>query len=202
MSVRKSIQKIQSPKQSESNINTGCVIPSLLHPSLHRAADLIQKQDYAGAANLLKSAGCDVQVRNTLGVCLMRLGQIEQAVNVYRALVLIPGSVVERAEVSNSCKRNFATALLMKGLPSGTISVLSATGDSDHPIAVRLLSAIRQWEKSLSWFRWLDWKLNGVEPSSCSVPLDFVPGEFDATVQITQPIDPENAPNASFKTAA
>ncbi len=162
-----------------------------LNPALQRAWGLIQKSDYAGAAALLAAAGRDPQVRNALGVCLMRMGSVDKAVDVFRSFVLMPGTVLERREVSNASKRNFATALLMKGFPSGALSVLADIHDPDHPMAVRLYSAIKQWEKSLSWFRWLDWKLNRVEPGKCQVPLDFEPGEFD--------FDPDSAPHPTWQ---
>lgn len=174
----------------------------LMNPALQRAWGLIQKSDYAGAAALLAAAGRDPHVRNTLGVCLMRMGSVDKAVDVYRSFVLMPGTVLERREVSNASKRNFATALLMKGFPSGALSVLAAIHDPDHPMAVRLYSAITRWEKSLSWFRRLDWKLNGVEPSNCQVPLDFEPGEFDFDVQTQRPIQPGKPGKGSVQVAA
>ncbi|TWU01818.1 tetratricopeptide repeat protein [Neorhodopirellula pilleata] len=172
------------------------------HPSLRQARSLIQEGDYVGAANLLGSAGRDPYVRNALGVCLIRAGQVDKAVDVYRSFVLMPGTVLERPDVSNSAKRNFATALLLKGFPSGTLSVLAEIRDPDHPMAVRLYAAIRQWEKSLSWFRRLDWKLNGVEPSNCKIVLDFEPGEFDFDVQAHRPGQPDKPRKSSLKLAA
>ena len=162
---------------------------------------MIQRGDYAGAADFLTQAGRDPQVRNALGVCLMRIGSVDKAVDVFRSFVLIPGTVLERPEVSNASKRNFATALLMKGFPSGTLSILTAIDDPGHPMSVRLYSAIKQWEETLSWFRWLDWKLNWVEPGSCQVPLAFEPGEFDLDVRIERAVAPGKAKQVSLKLA-
>ncbi len=125
-----------------------------------------------------------------MGVCLMRAGRVENAVDVYRAFVLTPGTLLERPDVNNAYKRNFATALLIRGLPSGALTVLKDTREPDHPMAVRLYAAIKQWEKSLSWLRRLDWKINSIEPANCRIPLDFEPGEFDFDVQIEQPVTP------------
>ncbi len=175
---------------------------SALNPKLKQARVLIQKRDYVGAGNLLSSAGRDPQVRNALGVCLMRAGQVDKAVDVFRSFVMIPGTVLERPNVSNVAKRNFATALLMKGFPSGALSVLAKTREPDHPMAVRLYAAIKQWEKSLSWFRRLDWKLNGVEPANCRVILDFEAGEFDLEVQSQLPDQSAKTGKSSWKLAA
>jgi hypothetical protein len=173
----------------------------LLSPALQRACSRLQRGDYDGAADLLAAAGRDIQVRNALGVCLMRLGRVDKAVEVFRSFVLMPGTVLERPDVSNACKRNFATALLMKGFPSGAMSVLAEIREPGHPVTLRLNCAIRRWEGSLSWFRWLDWKLNGIEPPMCQVPLEFEPGEFDFDVQLPRPSRTVESGTSSVKLA-
>ena len=150
-----------------------------LHPAIARVSNLIRRRDYQAAAELLRSAGRDPLVRNTLGVCLLRFGHVEEALAVFRQFVLTPGSVTERSDVSNACKRNFAMALLMKGSPSGALDVITETREPDHPMAVRIREAVKSWEKSLSWLRRIDWKLNRIEPPRCQVPIDFEPGEFE-----------------------
>lgn len=180
---------VKKKKQASVQTVSGST-PTQGNPALQKALALVQKNDYLAAANLLASAGREVQVRNALGVCLMRLGKVDQAVEIFRSFVLVPGAVVERPELSNACKRNFATALLMKGLPSGALSVLAETRDREHVMAVRLHSAIKRWEMSLSWFRRLDWKINRCEPPMCHVPLDFEPGEFDIEVQRSRSVPP------------
>ncbi|TWU46969.1 tetratricopeptide repeat protein [Rubripirellula reticaptiva] len=173
-----------------------------LNPTLQKACGLIQKGNFAAAADFLAAAGRDPNVRNALGVCLMRIGHVDQAVDVFRSFVLVPGTVLERPEVSFASKRNFATALLLKGLPSGAITVLADIRDPDSTRSAQLYAAIRRWEKTLSWFRWLDWKLNSIEPCNCQVVLDFEPGEFDFDVQIKRPGLPDDSGNASLKNAA
>ncbi|TWU56666.1 hypothetical protein Poly51_25830 [Rubripirellula tenax] len=205
MSAR--IKSNQSKKQATntspvaSNPNASPPKQSL-SPALQRALGLIQKNDYAGAANSLSAAGRDPQVRNTLGVCLMRMGRVDAAVDTLRSLVLMPGTLIERCDVSNAAKRNFATALLMKGLPSGALSVLAEIHEPENLMAIRLHAAIKQWEKSLPWLRRLDWKINGIEPSHCCVPLDFEPGEFDFEVNPKSPIKPGKSSKGSLKLAA
>ncbi len=162
-------------------------------PTLRRAREWIQNRNYSKAANLLATAGRDAKVRNALGVCLMRMGKVDSAVEVFRSFVLMPGTVIERGDVNHASKRNFATALIMKGYPSGALDVLAETHDPDHPMAVRLREAIAQWEKSLPWLRWFDWKLNHIEPKNCHVPLTFEPGEFDFDVAISPLAAPDKA---------
>lgn len=197
MSIKTKINNVQ---QAVKTVSGGT--QSTSNPAVQKAWVQIQKNDYMAAANLLASAGRDAQVLNTLGVCLMRLGKVDQAVDVFRSFVLMPGSVIERPEVSNACKRNFATALLMKGLPSSALSVLADTHDPDHLMAVRLYAGIIKWEQSLSWFRRLDWKINGCEPAACNVPLDFEPGEFDFENQPSRSVLPANSRNTAPRLAA
>ncbi len=180
----------EQPKNHSAKTRRGSNPATPLNPAIQRAWNLIKKGDYVGAADLLAAADRDPQVRNAMGVCLMRAGRVENAVDVYRAFVLTPGTLLERPDVNNAYKRNFATALLIRGLPSGALTVLKDTREPDHPMAVRLYAAIKQWEKSLSWLRRLDWKINSIEPANCRIPLDFEPGEFDFDVQIEQPVTP------------
>ncbi|TWU01912.1 tetratricopeptide repeat protein [Neorhodopirellula pilleata] len=202
MSARNHNNPSQASSRSSSGARRSGSEEAALDPVIKRAGLLIQKHDYAGAANLLSAAGRDSQFRNMLGVCLMRMGKVDQAVDVYRSFVLVPGTVLERSDVSNASKRNYATALLLKGFPSGALSVLTEIRDPNHPMAERLYLAIRQWERTLTWFRWLDWKLNRVEPAKCRIPLAFEPGEFDFEVQTQPPIGPEKSRKAYWKLAA
>ncbi len=178
----------KSSSTSPANRSPAATTPAAaMHPALARAITRIQKSDYHGAAELLRSAGRDTSVRNTLGVCLLRLGQVDEALSVFRQFVLLPGNVTERPDISNACKRNFATALLLKGSPSGALTVIQETREANHPMAVRIGQSIQRWEKSLSWLRRLDWKLNRIEPPHCQVPIDFEPGEFEFDVVQRQP---------------
>lgn len=177
--------KNQSQNAEDHSVEIRRPSPSAtpLSPAIQRACTLIKKEEYAGAANLLAAAGRDPQTRNAQAVCLMRAGRVDAAVDVYRSFILIHGSLLERNDVSVVYKRNFATALLLKGLPSGALAVLKAAGEPDHPVAIQIRAAIKRWEKSLSWFKRMDWKFNAIEPRNCTVPIDFQPGEFDFYIE-------------------
>lgn len=148
-------------------------------PLIQRVLRLAERQEWSQAVDLLHSAGQSPSKRNALGVCLMRSGQIAESVRIFRNLVLNPGSTWERPELPDLYKRNFATALLLSGLPAGCLDVLRNAGQLQHPAAIQIRSAIKDWEKSLSWWRRWDWKLNLVEPPHCSVKIGFTPGEFE-----------------------
>lgn len=146
--------------------------------AINLALHHLQRHAYQDAVAVLKAAGHEGRVRDLLGVCLMRAGEFDQAKQLYRQLVLVPNSVYPRPEINDACKRNYATALLLAGLPSGALEVLAFCCDVRDPRAVEIRAAIKRWEQSLSWFRRWDWKLNRIEPPHCSVPIEFEAGEL------------------------
>ncbi|QDS91106.1 hypothetical protein EC9_53260 [Rosistilla ulvae] len=156
------------------------------HQVFERVAGLIRESDCDEAVEVLRTAGFDIQIRNALGVCLMRAGRAEEAVAVFRQFVLSADGVSEKREICNAYKRNFATALLIKGSPNGALSVLRDTREPEHPMAVCISAAIRNWGKSLPWWPRFNWTVSMLEPANCHVPLDFEPGELD--FEIVAPI--------------
>jgi len=120
------------------------------------------------ASNLASS-----QVENLRGVCLLRLGNIEQATKIFRRLVfrtnvgMDPDAPVEH-------KINYATALLLGSNVPGCNTVITEIYDKAHTGLVQLKEAIRKWKKSLSLGERLT-MLIGVQPSK-PVTLDFPPG--------------------------
>ena len=73
MSPRNKTKKHQTSKSHIDRAKGAGDGTATLNPVLQQAHNLIQKNDYSGAANLLAAAGYDPQVRNILGVCLMRM---------------------------------------------------------------------------------------------------------------------------------
>lgn len=149
-------------------------------PPTPRSANAVAADvDYAKMAAKLIAGGRDPSTLNALGVCHMRLGNTAEAVRIYRALALQPGCIWERAGIPAVYKRNFATALLLAGLPSGCLSVLHALDEPEQPRTRELLAAIKAWGDSLPFFQRWDWRLNWAAPKNCSVPISFEPGEFE-----------------------
>ncbi|QDV71466.1 hypothetical protein Poly24_52020 [Rosistilla carotiformis] len=196
MSARhKTNQTKKNPRGAEKSPHASQPVqspPGYKHQALHRVASLIQQSDYGEAVEVLRAAGYDNQVRNALGVCLMRLGRSEEAVAVFRQFVLSADGVSEKREICNAYKRNFATALLLKGTPSGALSVLRDTREPEHPMAVCISTAIRNWADSLPWWPRINWKINLLEPANCHVPIDFEPGELDFEIDLRKPTGPSN----------
>ena len=106
--------------------------------------------------------------------------------------MLNPGTTTIRFDVDDLTKINFATALMLKGTPSGALDVLAELRTPEMLPAVRLRAAIIQWSKSLSWWRRWDWKFNRIDPPNARVPIDFEPGEFIFAVQRKSGDSPTN----------
>ena len=161
--------------------------------------------DYAAAAELIRQAIADplecisvngemltgdLLIHDIRGVCLMRIGKIKDAVQLYRSLILAPGTTDLRQGMPPETQRNYATSLLMSGRPSGALDLLRSPYSDESLANVRLRSAIMCWEQTLPWWQRLDWKLNRTEPKRCYIPLDFEPGEFRFNVTPPSPHRP------------
>jgi hypothetical protein len=98
---------------------------------------------------------------NAAGVCQLRLGNTDVAVNVFRGLVLAPGGLVLRDDVPTVFKTNYATALLAAGHLSGGLSVLADIRDEGNPAVQRLRTAIRHWQGCLTFWQKVSWYVGG-----------------------------------------
>ncbi|MDA1050648.1 MAG: hypothetical protein O3C40_09220 [Planctomycetota bacterium] len=118
--------------------------------------------------------------QNRRAVKFLREGNLVEALCILRSLVLKPGCTWMRPEVSNLVKRNFATALLLDGHPSGCLEILAEIKDETHPRVRELRAAIERWEKTLSFFQWLNWWTGRIEPTNRPVLIEFILGELEA----------------------
>lgn len=123
----------------------------------------------ADAESLLGSVPRTPEVRNLLGLCALRRSRIDTAINIYRSLCLVPGTVVLRPEVPIEWHVNYATALLLDGNILGTVAILGELRAEDDERVQDLRATIRHWESSLTHWQWLCWRL-GTQPE---VPIMF-----------------------------
>jgi|GEM_PF-1468347 len=132
--------------------------------------------DYEKARHILNASSASDEMKNTKGVCLMRLGHYDDALRLYRNLVLQSGTMWMRPDVPVAWKVNFCTALLLAGHSAGCAASLAEINRDDHPAVVRLRAAMADWKRSLSsWQKFLFWI--GQEPNH-PVALSFPPGEL------------------------
>ncbi len=149
------------------------------NPVLRRGLRLALAGRYSEALESLSRAGKEPEVINARGVCLLRLGKVDEAIRVYRSLVLMPGCTWMRPELPLIYKTNFATALLLGGSVGGCLEMLIEVQEQEHPSVLRLRSAIKRWERSLTLWQRFNWYCGRLEPRNRPVPIDFAPGEFD-----------------------
>lgn len=113
--------------------------------------------------------------RNALGVCLMRLGETEKAVNILRELVFQHYLSIPRG-TPPLYQANYATALLMKRYNQMAIEIIKTLPPSDHPYIAQLHDAVAQWKKNLPLLRRFLSKL-GLYPNT-RIVLNFPPGQL------------------------
>ncbi|QDV44459.1 hypothetical protein Enr13x_43250 [Stieleria neptunia] len=147
----------------------------------------IRSGDYTAAYHSLRTLPPNHLHRSCLGVCALRIGKTDEAIQIFRGLSLSPGTTMVRSDADDVLLINYATALLLGNLPSGALDVLGEIKDRDAPAAVQVRSAINQWASGLSFWRRWDWKLNHIEPPNCVVPIDFAPGIFPLAVPPSPP---------------
>jgi tetratricopeptide (TPR) repeat protein len=133
--------------------------------------------DYEKARQILNASSASDEMKNAKGVCLMRLGRHEEALRIYRNLVLQSGTMWMRPDVHIHFKVNLCTALLLAGHSAGCAASLAEINRDDHPAVQRLRNAIAAWKRELSLWQKILWWI-GQEPSH-PVTLSFPAGELD-----------------------
>ncbi len=113
--------------------------------------------------------------RNARGVCHLRLGDANAAVDTLRALV-VTRHLNLRAEAPLVFKTNLATALLLSGNTGGGESILCDIRDEQNEKVQKLRAAIEQWKARMSFWEKLRWWLGG-EPAR-PFSLDDPPGDL------------------------
>lgn len=148
--------------------------PPTLERALAQVRDLLEQNKPREAIALITQFGAkNEQIRNAYGVCLMRIGEHDKALEVYRGLCISQG-VCLKPDAPVVHLVNYATALLLLHNISGCMDILRQVPALDHPGAMRLRSAVDRWRKSLNLWQRLGW-LCGVEPGA-AIQLDDPPG--------------------------
>lgn len=178
-------QKSSLPKTIPSPLPANAAVSEPVSPAKASAADenepiakirrLIDAGRYEEAMKLAR-ARSDAPTRNALGVCLMRIGRPQEAVRVYRTLVLDHTGLFLREHLPMIYKTNFALALMLSGQVLGGINILEELAGEDHPSAGKLRQAVAAWKAQLSFLQKLGLKF-GLEPNRPLI-LDGPVGEL------------------------
>lgn len=166
-----------SPNVFSSNASRAAATDSLDLKILYRASQFVDSGSPDEALDALRRSKSNADsIRNARGVCLMRLGRVDEALRLFRSLVLNPGCTWMKPDLPIVYYTNFCTVLLMTRHPAGCLDSLLEIRQKDHPSVVQLQQTIDRWQRSLRGLAWLTWKL-GAEPN-VPIPLDFAPGEI------------------------
>ena len=145
---------------------------------LREAGDLLRAGMPEAALGVLRRSRDDSPwAVNARGVCHLRMGDSEAALDVFRSLALAPGGLIMRRDATAAVKMNYAAALLLSDNLSGCLDVLAETRGESHPAAARLRGAIRGWKEGLSFWQKINWWMGG-QPHK-PVALDFEPGDLE-----------------------
>jgi Flp pilus assembly protein TadD len=113
---------------------------------------LNEGQPERGIEYLLRIGTHNAELRNAYGVCLLRAGQIDKALELYQTLCL-NGSICLKRDVPTLHMANYATALLCAGNLAGCQAALRQVRDPAHPAVTRIRDAIQRWRQSLTWLQ-------------------------------------------------
>lgn len=110
-------------------------------------------------------------IQNARGVCLMRLGQADAAIQILRDLAF-QGQICIPSDTPPLFAANYATALLMKGYNQEALEILAALKPAQHPYIAALYDAVAEWKRGLTLFQKLccRLKLYPKKPISLAVP--------------------------------
>lgn len=145
---------------------------------MRAVAALLDQQKPLEAAELVAQYGTgEPKLRNALGVCLMRAGELGRALDLYKALCVEEG-VVLRHNLPTPYLVNYATVLLLMRNVSGCAAVLHQMNGSDHPALARLRAALDRWINSHGWFTRFRIRNMDHVPAA-PIELGFAPGELN-----------------------
>lgn len=141
--------------------------------TLARVDQLLRDDRPQEALGLVRGADSP-WLRNARGVCLLRLGRVNQAIDTLRELVFDSTGLAVRPDAEPVFLANYATALLLDGNTDGFWGILGLIRDRTHPAVARLDDAIRRWEGGMTFWQRVG---SAVGVGGPRLTLDFPPGD-------------------------
>jgi sugar phosphate isomerase/epimerase len=139
--------------------------------ALEHIRELLDHDRPGEALNFITHFGnSSPEMENARAVCLLRLGRLDEAIEVLRDLTF-EGLQVIPDHVPALFQVNFAIAMLRANRDKGgPLAISDRLTGNEHPEAARLKAAVDQWKKSLGPLGRLRCRL-GLYPAQ-PVPLD------------------------------
>jgi len=159
---------------------------------LLRVKQMLSQGQAEQALDLLNRSGGDSPaVRNARGVCLLRMGKLDAAKNIFRDLVFPDGALAIPQRTPTVFRTNYITALLLLDNLITGISLLYQIRDETHPEVINLKFVIREWKRTFPWWRRLP-MLIGYYPAR-SLRLGSEPGRLWHPDTEASPEEPNKA---------
>ncbi len=159
---------------------------------INRAKDLLDAGHSENAMKVLTDSGmASPAVENARGICLLRLGRLGAAMNIFRDLVFPNGAFSIPDDMPTVLRVNYVTSLLLMNNMSVGMQLLREIPDKRHPLVLQLKNAVRDWKKSLPWWRRILLPI-GLYPDKSFRP-DFVPGAIWLPEDVEGPRPAERA---------
>jgi len=144
---------------------------------LNRVRHMLDSAQIENALEVLVASGQNCPaIANAKGVCLLRLGKPEEAAKIFCKLVFPHDDFTIPEDVPTTFRINYATAWFLTGDFVAGSDLLKQISDHSHPAVQRLKTAVRQWKRSLPWWRRMLLPI-GFYPDK-PLRLDFLPGEL------------------------
>lgn len=140
--------------------------------ALQHIRELLDQDRPDEALNIVTRSGDDSpEMNNARGVCLLRLGRLDEAVKVLQDITCQGVAAGMSHHAPSLFQVNFAIAMLRANREKGGALLISDwLNGNEHPEAARLKAAVRQWKKSIGPLGRLRCRL-GAYPAT-PVPLD------------------------------
>lgn len=137
--------------------------------------DLLNQGLAHQALQYIEHSGQKTQImENAKAVCLLRLGKIDQAINLLKDIVF-QGKICVPPETPLLYQINFATAMLVVNNKDFAMLLLAKPDIQSHPQAIKLIDAVNKWRKSLTLLEKFCYHI-GIY-SRKPVKIDFPAGE-------------------------
>jgi hypothetical protein len=117
--------------------------------ALDHVRELLGQGRYDEALDFVTHFGVDSpEMENARGVCLLRLGRLDEAIAVLQK-VTFQGFMSVPEDTPTLFQTNFAAAMLLANRKDGVMAITDQLKGDEHPEAAKLKAAVQKWKKSI-----------------------------------------------------